>query len=74
MPSGYGKQLDGWGDTGIGMVLDLGTWRADRSYLWSVFVHELSHAAIALGDRTTWMLAHQRVRCHPFAAAAPSGT
>ncbi|MBW3548402.1 MAG: AAA family ATPase [Actinobacteria bacterium] len=36
----------------VGMVLDLGTWRADRSYLWSVFVHELSHAAIALADRT----------------------
>ena len=32
-------------------VLDLGTWRADRSYLWSVFVRELSWAAIALGER-----------------------
>lgn len=31
-------------------VLDLGTWRADRSYLWSVFVRELSWAAIALHD------------------------
>ena len=31
-------------------VLDLGTWRADRSYLWSVFVRELSVAAIGLGD------------------------
>ncbi len=33
------------------VVLDLGTWRVDRSYLWSVFVRELSWAAIALGDR-----------------------
>jgi hypothetical protein len=32
-------------------VLNLGTWRADRSYLWSVFVRELSWAAIALGER-----------------------
>lgn len=32
-------------------VLDLGTWRADRSYLWSVFVGELAHAAIALDHR-----------------------
>jgi hypothetical protein len=32
-------------------VLDLGTWRADRSYLWSVFVRELSVAAVALDDR-----------------------
>lgn len=31
-------------------VLDLGTWRADRSYLWSVFVRELSWAAIGLHD------------------------
>ena len=34
----------------VAMVLDLGSWRADRSYLWSVFVRELSHAAIALSD------------------------
>jgi hypothetical protein len=32
-------------------VQDLGTWRADRSYLWSVFVRELAIAATALGDR-----------------------
>jgi hypothetical protein len=32
-------------------VVDLGTWRADRSYLWSVFVRELAQAAIALDDR-----------------------
>jgi hypothetical protein len=31
-------------------VVDLGTWRSDRSYLWSVFVRELAHAAIALED------------------------
>lgn len=30
------------------IVADLGTWRADRSYLWSVFVRELAVAAIAL--------------------------
>ena len=34
------------------IVADLGTWRADRSYLWSVFVRELAVAAIALDDRT----------------------
>ena len=34
----------------VAMVLDLGSWRADRSYLWSVFVRELSNAAIALAD------------------------
>ncbi|MGQ0830882.1 MAG: ATP-binding protein [Microthrixaceae bacterium] len=31
-------------------VADLGTWRADRSYLWSVFVRELAHAAVILED------------------------
>ncbi|HEX2023289.1 MAG TPA: AAA family ATPase [Acidimicrobiales bacterium] len=35
----------------LATVVDLGTWRADRSYLWSVFVRELSHAAVALDDR-----------------------
>ncbi len=35
----------------VAMVVDLGTWRADRSYLWSVFVRELAHAAVALGDQ-----------------------
>lgn len=34
----------------VGTVLDLGTWRMDRSYLWSVFVRELSAAAILLHD------------------------
>lgn len=34
----------------VGTVLDLGTWRTDRSYLWSVFVRELSAAAILLHD------------------------
>ncbi len=32
-------------------VRALGDWRADRSYLWSVFVGELAAAAIALADR-----------------------
>jgi hypothetical protein len=32
-------------------VLSLDDWRADRSYLWSVFVGELATAAIAVGDR-----------------------
>jgi hypothetical protein len=36
----------------VATVVDLGTWRADRSYLWSVFVRELAQAAAALGDRT----------------------
>jgi hypothetical protein len=35
----------------VGAVIDLGTWRADRSYLWSVFTRELAHAAIALDNR-----------------------
>ncbi|MFP5318626.1 MAG: ATP-binding protein [Acidimicrobiia bacterium] len=35
----------------VGTVVELGTWRADRSYLWSVFVRELAVAAIAVGDR-----------------------
>jgi hypothetical protein len=35
----------------VAAVLDLGTWRADRSYLWSMFVRELAYAAIALDDR-----------------------
>ena len=34
----------------VATVVDLGTWRADRSYLWSVFVRELAQAAVALGD------------------------
>lgn len=34
----------------VAAVVDLGTWRADRSYLWSVFVRELAHAAVALDD------------------------
>lgn len=35
----------------VDAVVDLGTWRGDRSYLWSVFVRELAVAAIALDDR-----------------------
>lgn len=35
----------------VATVVDLGTWRADRSYLWSVFVRELAHAAVVLGNR-----------------------
>jgi len=35
----------------VATVVDLGSWRADRSYLWSVFVRELAHAAIAVDDR-----------------------
>lgn len=34
----------------VATVVDLGTWRADRSYLWSVFVRELAQAAIAIED------------------------
>jgi hypothetical protein len=34
----------------VDAVVDLGTWRADRSYLWSVFVRELAQAAVATGD------------------------
>ena len=34
----------------VATVLDLGTWRIDRSYLWNVLVRELSVAAIALHD------------------------
>ncbi len=35
----------------VAVVVDLGTWRADRSYLWSVFIREMARAAVALGDR-----------------------
>jgi hypothetical protein len=35
----------------VAAVVDLGAWRGDRSYLWSVFVRELALAAIALEDR-----------------------
>lgn len=34
----------------VDAVVDLGTWRIDRSYLWSVFVRELAHAAVATED------------------------
>lgn len=34
----------------VATVVDLGTWRADSSYLWSVFTRELAVAAIALHD------------------------
>ncbi|GEC18077.1 hypothetical protein PHY01_03600 [Pseudonocardia hydrocarbonoxydans] len=33
-------------------VLALGTWREDRSYLWSVFVGGMATAAVRLDDRT----------------------
>ena len=32
-------------------VLELDDWRTDRSYLWSVFVGEMAHAAIAVRDQ-----------------------
>jgi hypothetical protein len=35
----------------VDTVLALADWRADRSYLWSIFAGELAVAAIALGDR-----------------------
>ena len=35
----------------VATVVELGTWRADRSYLWSVFVRELAVAAVALEKR-----------------------
>jgi hypothetical protein len=35
----------------VAAVQDLGTWRAERSYLWSVFVRELAVAAVAVEDR-----------------------
>jgi len=34
----------------VAAVVDLGSWRADRSYLWSVFVRELAEAAVLLDD------------------------
>lgn len=34
----------------VAAVVDHGGWRADRSYLWSVFVRELGFAAAALDD------------------------
>ena len=35
------------------IVADLGSWRADRLYFWSVGVRELAVAAVALDDRAT---------------------
>ncbi|CAN5542530.1 hypothetical protein BH20ACT2_BH20ACT2_05330 [soil metagenome] len=35
----------------LAVVADLGGWQADRSYLWSVYVRELAHAAVAVADR-----------------------
>ncbi|PZS31536.1 MAG: hypothetical protein DLM61_08380 [Pseudonocardiales bacterium] len=32
-------------------VVALGTWRDDRSYLWSVFIGGMTTAAVRLGDR-----------------------
>jgi hypothetical protein len=34
----------------LDVVLDLDTWRQDRSYLWSVFVGHMATAAVALQD------------------------
>jgi len=34
----------------LATVVDLGTWRADRSYAWTGLVREVGVAAIALGD------------------------
>jgi hypothetical protein len=34
----------------IDIVNDLGGWRADRSYLWSVFIGQLAEAAVLLHD------------------------
>jgi hypothetical protein len=35
----------------LDVVLSLADWRAERSYLWSVFVGELVEAAVAVGDK-----------------------
>lgn len=51
----------------VATVVDLGTWRADRSYLWSVFVRELAHAAVALGDRA--LCAQLLHDLHPIAGS-----
>lgn len=37
----------------LAVVQELGSWRTDRSYLWSVYVRELAVAAIALKDLRT---------------------
>lgn len=46
----------------LAAVRDLGGWRTDRSYLWSVFVRELAVTAVALQDRElcTQLLAELR--------------
>lgn len=49
----------------IAAVHDLGTWRAERSYLWSVFVRELAVAAVAVDDRT--LCAELLVELEPLA-------
>jgi tetratricopeptide (TPR) repeat protein len=36
----------------LDVVLSLDDWRQDRSYLWPVFMGELTAAAVVLGDRT----------------------
>ncbi len=46
-------------------VLALDDWRADRSYLWSVFIGEMAAAAIALQDRALMPATHR--------GAAPCG-
>ncbi|HEV2760659.1 MAG TPA: hypothetical protein VGV86_13945, partial [Acidimicrobiales bacterium] len=51
----------------VATVVDLGTWRADRSYLWSVFVRELAQAAVAIGDRA--LCAQLLHDLHPLAGS-----
>jgi len=51
----------------VATVVDLGTWRADRSYLWSVFVRELAQAAVAIGDRA--LCAQLLDDLHPLAGS-----
>ncbi len=41
---------DAGGTAHVATVIDLGGWRADRSYAWTGLVRELSVAAIALSD------------------------
>jgi hypothetical protein len=51
----------------LAAVQELGSWRTDRSYLWSVFVRELAVAAVALDDRPTCAALLEDVR--PFVGA-----
>jgi hypothetical protein len=51
----------------LAVVRELGSWRTDRSYLWSVYTRELATAAIAVGDRRTCEELLEDVR--PFAGS-----